>query len=480
MFGAPASMRVLLFNPPGPEGRGYIREGRCEQRLSSYMYRMLPVSLPSIAGLLRAEGHHVRILDAVTPRVSAASIPAEIRRFDPELIVIAVSTPTFESDVEVIEKLSRDTKAHLTAIGVHVTATAEETLKRSRLGSVVRGEPEWTVADLAAKLAQGESLSGVAGISYREGDRAVHNKDRGFEGDIDALPPPARDLLNEEDYFLPIMNRPYTLVVPSRGCPHHCTYCTAPMYYGARLRQRTPSKVVDEIEAIARRGVVNDFVMWSDTFTLDKRFVLEMCRELSRRSLGVRWMCNSRVDSIDAEMAAAMRSAGCTGISFGVESGVQAILDNVRKGTTVEQGREAVKTVKEAGIQTLAHFILGLPGETEGTIRETIAYAKDVDPDWAQFYCATPLPGTKFMEQARREGMLKPGLRYQDLEFNVPRVSTPALSEAALQRARTRAYLEFYGRPHVVRRIVKQVKPDQILKLFSQALTFARSWVLDA
>jgi anaerobic magnesium-protoporphyrin IX monomethyl ester cyclase len=474
-------MRALIFNPPGPEGRGYIREGRCEQRLSSYMYRMLPVSLPSIAGLLRAEGHQVRILDAVSPRVTPGSVPAEIRKFDPELVVVAVSTPTYESDVGVIRELDGITGAHLTAIGVHVTATAAETLEDSALDSVVRGEPEWTIADLAGRLARGESLASVRGLSFRGANGAiVHNEDRGFDGDLDELPPPARDLVHEEDYFLPILNRPYTLVVPSRGCPHHCTYCTAPMYYGKRLRQRTPSRVVDEIEEIARRGVVNDFVMWSDTFTLDKRFVLELCGELRRRNLGIRWMSNSRVDSIDEEIAMAMKEAGCTGISFGMESGVQEILDNVRKGTTLEQGRRAVRTVKNAGIQTLGHFMLGLPGETRETIRQTIDYAKEVDPDWAQFYCATPLPGTKFMEHARAHGHLPMAARWERYEFNAPIVSTPSLSAEQLQRARVRAYLEFYGRPRVAKRVLSRVEPTQLGKLASQAVTFAKSWVLSA
>jgi radical SAM superfamily enzyme YgiQ (UPF0313 family) len=473
-------MRVLLFNPPGPEGRGYIREGRCEQRLSSFMYRMLPVSLPSIAGLLRAEGHQVRILDAVGPRVSPATLPSEVRRFEPGLVVVAVSTPTYESDLAIIGRLARWTSAHVTAIGVHVTAAGAEALRDSALHSVVRGEPEWTVADLAAALAEGRDLASVAGISFKRGAAIVDNPDRGFDGDLDALPPPARDLLNEEDYYLPIINRPYTLVVPSRGCPHHCTYCTAPLYYGKRLRQRTPARVVDEIEAIARRGVVNDFVMWSDTFTLDREFVLALCAELQGRRLGIRWMCNSRVDSIDEEMAAAMKRAGCTGVAFGVESGVQEILDTVRKGATVEQGRRAVEMAKRAGIQTLAHFILGLPGETPDTIRRTIDYAKDIDPDWAQFYCATPLPGTRLMEEARAGGHLPAAAKWQQFEFNQPIVSTPTLSAAELRRARIRAYVEFYVRPRVVRRVLAQVKREHFGTLAVQAARFAHSWVLDA
>jgi anaerobic magnesium-protoporphyrin IX monomethyl ester cyclase len=474
-------MRILLFNLPGPGGEGYIREGRCEQRLSSFMYRMLPVSLPSTAGLLRAEGHQVRILDASTQRVAPHEITHEVRRFDPALVVMTLSTPTYESDVAIIKDLTGWTRAYLAAIGVHVTANPAETLADSRLHAVVRGEPEWTVADLAAALASGRDLATVHGLSFRRADgEVVHNADRGFEGDLDELPPPARDLVREEDYFLPIVNRPYTLVVPSRGCPHHCTYCTAPSYYGKRLRQRTPARVVDEIEEIARRGVVKDFTMWSDTFTLDRKFVMDMCRELQARRLDIRWMCNSRVDSIDAEMAAAMQASGCVGISFGIESGVQQILDNVRKGTTVEQGRIAVRTVKTAGMQTLGHFILGLPGETPETIRQTIDYAKEVDPDWAQFYCATPFPGTAFMAEAKKAGHLSETAPWRAYEFNTPIISTPTLSAAELKRARMRAYLEFYARPRIVKRVIGQVRPEHLFGLFGQAYAFARGWVFNA
>ncbi|APR79820.1 Radical SAM domain protein [Minicystis rosea] len=473
-------MRVLIYNPPGPEGRGYIREGRCEQRLSSYAYRMLPVSLPSIAGLLRAEGHQVRILDAVGPRVTVASLPREVRKFDPELVVVAVSTPTYPSDVRAVAELATWTKAHLTAIGVHVTATPEETLRGSRLHSVVRGEPEWTVADLVARLSDGGDLSSIPGLTFRNGDAIVHNADRAFEPDLDALPPPARDLLPEEDYFLPIFNRPYTLVVPTRGCPHHCTYCTAPLYYGKKLRRRTPEKVVDEIESILRRGTVRDIVMWSDTFTLDRAFVVDVCREIVRRKLDFNWMSNSRVDSIDADLAAIMRDAGCNGIAFGIESGVQEILDRVRKGTTVEQGRVAIANVKAAGISTLGHFILGLPGETPETIRRTIDYAKEIDPDWAQFYAATPLPGTTFREQAVKSGSLPIATSWDRHELNTPIISTPELSADELQRWRKRAYLEFYLRPRVARRVARRVEPRHIWTLARQAGTFVRSWVLDA
>src|SRR5258705_448377 len=196
-------MRVLLLNPPGPAGRPFVREGRCEQRLSSYAYRMLPISLPSTAGAVRAKGHDVSIVDAC-------------------------------------------------------------------------GE----------------------------------------------LPPPARDLLPEEDYFLPMLNQPYTLVVPTRGCPHKCTYCTAPSYYGKKLRRRDPRLVVDEMESIVRRGIVKDITMWSDTFTLDRRYVLDFCDELRARELDVRWMCNSRADVLDPGLARERAPAASRGCAFGPEAGL--------------------------------------------------------------------------------------------------------------------------------------------------------------
>jgi len=189
-------------------------------------------------------------------------------------------------------------------------------------------------------------------------------------------------------------------------------------------------------------------------------------------------MCNSRADCLDPELARAMAAAGCVGISFGLESGVQEILDRAKKGTTIEQGREAVRAAKDAGISTLGHFILGLPGETRETIDRTIAYAIDVDPDWAQFYCATPLPGTALREEAEREGVLLEG-GWSSLEFQRPSMVTDALSPQELERARRRAYLAFYARPRVARRVLGRLRLRDLGKIGPQAASFVSSWVLD-
>lgn len=470
-------MRVVLVNPPGPSGRGYIREGRCEQRLSSFAYRMMPISLASTAALLRSHGHSPSILDAAATGMSVDDLCGRVREVAPGLVVFAVATPTLEEDLRVVGLVAAGTNSHRTAIGLHVSALPGETLRGSVLDSVVRGEPEWTVTELADVLAIGGDLARVAGLSYRRGGGAVHNVDRPPGRDLDELPFAARELLDERRYVLPLPDRPYALVVPSRGCPHRCTFCGAFLYYGRRLRLREPGRVVDEVQEILDRGLVRDIVMWSDTFTLDRRFVLEICDEIRRRGLRLRWMCNSRVDTFDEELAGRMRRAGCDGVSFGIESGDQGMLDRMQKGTTVDQARRAVAAARLAGIPVLAHFLLGMPGETLETIRRTVAHACELDPDYAQFYCATPQPGTPLWEEAIRMGYLKPG-SWSRLELHRAALSTEQLAAADLERARRRAYRVFYLRLPVIRRLAGRIPLSEFPRTILHGAAFVREWVL--
>ena len=469
---------MVLVNPPGPAGRGYIREGRCEQRLSSFAYRMMPISLASAAALVRAHGHDVRIVDAVVESLDAERLCRRLRGLDPGLVVFAVSTPTYDSDRRVVELVAAATTAHRTAIGLHVTARAADSLRESRLDSVVRGEPERTVAELADALAANADLATVAGLSFRRGTAIVHNADRPWVDDLDALPVPARELLPERRYTLPLPNRPYAMVIASRGCFHHCAFCAAHLYYGRRLRLRQPARLVDEIEEILGRGMIRDVVLWSDCFTLDRSFVLDLCQEIQQRRLPLRWMCNSRVDTFDEELAWPMRRSGCVGISFGIESGDQGMLDRMGKGTTVEQAHRAVRAARQAGMAVLTQFVLGFPGETPETIRRTVDHACELDADYCQFYCATPLPGTVLWHESIRRGYLST-LDWSRFEPNRAVLSTDTLGAAELERARRRAYLQFYLRPAALRRLASRVDHRTFAATAVQALAFAREWIFD-
>lgn len=471
------TLRVMILNPPAFQGRRFVREGRCEQRLSSFQYVMLPISLPSIAAVLRQDGHEVSIVDATAQGLDLDEVKERIAGFDPALIIFNFSTVTFEGDKEIVEEIRKLTAVHLTAIGVHVTSLPEYTLEQTKLDSVVRGEPEAICLDLVKALRDGASLGGVKGLSYRNNGQVANNPPALFIEDLDSLPFPARDLLDNRLYTMPISNRPYTLMITSRGCPHRCIFCTARQYYGQRLRLRSAKNIGDELEEIQKLGI-DDVTMWSDTFTINRQFVVDVCQEILRRDLQINWMANSRVDTVDEELLKLMKQSGCTVMSYGVESGVQQILDNVKKGTRLHQVEDAFDWTRRAGIETIAHVIFGLPGETRETIEQTISFVRRFKPDYAQFYCAIPFPGTEFYEQAQKEGWLITD-DWSKFEINQAILESPLLSVEELKKARERAFRSFYFRPnYVVRRTLSVKSPAEFASLCRQGFVFLKDWVV--
>lgn len=476
-------MKTLIVNPPTCTGMKYIREGRCEQRLNSFQYVMVPISLPMIAGALEAKGHEVKILDCIAEDVDVEGLLKAVQDFDPPFILFNMSTATSTSDLEVIDRVRKASSAHFTVIGNHATSLPEEVLTSSSLDSVIRREPELTAQDLVDALATGRDLLKVQGISFKRPDGSIlHNEERPFNEDLDELPFAARHLLDNAKYTLPVINEPYTLIITSRGCPYSCIYCTAYQYYGKKLRLRSAVNVVDEMQECLEKHAIRNFTMWSDTFNQNRKFVMEVCEEIRRRGLEkrIRWMANSRVDHVDREVLAAMKASGCIGVSYGVESGVEEILKNMKKGATAEQARIAVRLTKEAGIEVLTHIILGLPGETEGTIEETIRYVKELDPDYAQFYCAIPFPKTELEDMGKANGWITTE-DYAKYELNQPILNLPTLSVEQLQAARTRAYREFYLRPrYILKRLAKIRSFGDLVTNYRQARDFIQSWISDS
>lgn len=474
-------MRIAIVNPPPAEEDGikFIREGRCEQRLSSFQYVMVPISLPSIAALLLAKRYEVKIWDCMAENISPKKVTKDLVRYAPELVIFNISTATFNNDIEFIAALKKSLSCHFTAIGAHASATPKETLKASQLDSVIRREPELTSLALAEAIKTKKTLAGVLGISYREGRKIINNPDRPFCQDLDSLPFPARGLLKNQKYTLPVVNQPYTLLVPSRGCPHSCVFCTASLYYGKKVRFRSVKSVMDELKEIVGRDKIKFVTMWSDTFTIKKDFVVSLCQKIIESKLDFKWMCNSRVDTIDPEMLRWVNKAGCIGISYGVESGNQTILNNVKKNITLDQIKDAFRWTREAGMETLAHVIFGLPGETQATINETIDFVIKLEPDYAQFYCAIPFPGTEFYQQAQKQNWLTTN-DWSKFEINQAILDTPLLSVDQLKSARIKAYRKFYLRPaYIVQRFGKIRNLYDFALTLRQGLSFIEQWVLN-
>jgi len=456
-------MKVLLINPPAFEGVAYVREGRCMQRKGAWTTVWPPISLVSVAAVLRNDGHEVKLIDGIASDTSRSQLSQQIASFKPNAIIINTATPSIVGDLSIAKMAkSIDLKIFTAAFGMHVTALPAESLElQPELDACIRGEPEETARELIHSIAHKKDLSKVKGISFRA-KKVIHNEDRPFIENLDKLPWPARDLLDKTKYVLPFTGDIFTTVLVARGCPFNCTFCEANKYYGKKFRMRSVNNVVDELEHLTKEGITN-FLFWSDTFTANKKWGMAVCDEILKRGLKIKWVTNSRVDTIDEEFLRKMKQAGCWMLGFGVESGDQTILNNIRKGITLEKVRSAIGLTKKVGIQTTLHFILGLPGETKGTMEKTIRFAKELDPEFVQFYCAIPYPGTDFGKYAKEQGWVldAPWEKYEQLYSILDR---PGLSHEDIMKARSRAYREFFMRPSKVLQHIKDITSWNALK----------------
>ncbi len=454
-------MRVLLLNPPTVEGKGFIREGRCTQEGGVWTTLWPPISLATIGAVLERDGHRVEAKDAAATGYPRTRLLREIQGLPPDAVIWSTGTPSISDDLELANEIKQAAPRTATAVfGTHVTALDRQCLEETPgLDAIFRNEPEATAAEWLARLEKNESRESIAGLSFREGTDIRRNPDRPFLSDLDSLPDPAWHLFDLDVYRLPLRGDRFLMVTPHRGCPYPCSYCTAQTYYGAKLRRRSVEKVREEIERNLEVHGVKELFFWSDTFTLDKRYVMSLVEAIA--PLGVSWASNSRVDTIDEELARAMRRAGCWMISFGIESGDQALLDAAGKGATVAEAERAVAVVKAAGIKAAGHFVLGLPGETRESLEKTLALANRLPLDFEQFYCAVPFPGSRLYEEAREKGWLKENdfSRYRQDEALL---ELPGLSREEVMAYRQTAYRHFYTRPRVAASALALLSPRNL------------------
>jgi len=282
---------------------------------------------------------------------------------------------------------------------------------------------------------------------YRSGEEIVVNPPRPFIRDLNDLPMPLHTDLPLTKYLMPMIKGPFTFIVTSRGCPAGCTFCIKHVSYQYAVRTRSPEKIMEELWVLKKLGIHNVH-MYADLFTVNRDEVVELCRRMIDEQIHIRWTANSRVDFVDEEMLTLMGKAGCWFITWGIESGNEQILKHAHKGINLEKVERALRWSKKAGIKNWGYFIIGLPGETEQTIRDTIDFAKKLPLDIALFHIAAPHPGTPFFYEVVREGWFKPGTRWEEVDMNKETVlNYPGLSTQQLMYWQKRAFREWAFRP---------------------------------
>jgi len=440
---------------------------------------LLNPTLMSGEKVLRSERCQVKLLVGIWPPIALAYIAAVLRRESPDLVIVQSTTPTIYDDLEGAKRI-KDLlpEVEIVFFGVHATARPEDILNRD-VKFAIRGEPEFTSLELCRCINNGKNnFENIQGLSYFQNGQIYHNPDRPPIFDLDTLPFPARELLSNEKYLLPIAKEPFTLLKTSRGCPYRCIYCTSIPYYGPGWRVRSAENIVAEIKEVIRNFNISNFFFSSDTFNVRESHVVEICQEIKKENLKIKWMCNSRVDNFSYETAKAMKEAGCWLVAFGVESGSDLILKQAKKGTTVDQGRKAIEICKKVGIKSLCYFMSGLPGETQESIKKTLNFALKSEPDYVHFFAATPFPGTEFFKMAEENGWLTSydWRRYFHGMSDV--ISYPNLSAEEITEATKFAYRKFYFRPQ---RFIKELISIRTLGDFvGRAETFLnliRTWI---
>jgi anaerobic magnesium-protoporphyrin IX monomethyl ester cyclase len=414
----------------------------------------VPLGLAYIAAVLEREGYHVEIIDLNVQKVNDNDLQKKITKA--EIIGITGMITEYEAMLGLVDTVKK-ANAEATVIlgGPLATTLPHELLQSSQADFAVLGEGERTIVDLISAIRQGGNFGDIKGIAYRTDGQVTITEPVEPIVDPDTVPFPARHLLDMNRYLrnhfesFGIKIKGFgriksTNLLTSRGCPYNCTFCFKDMW-GHKWRGRSATNIINEMESLYEKYGINGFFFNDDTFVIDRKRVFEFCRRLGERELNVVWYCNGRVNLMTKELLEAMYSTGCRGIAYGIESGNQHMLDSMKKNETLAQVREVVKWTKEAGIHTTGYFMFGMLGETRATIRETIAFARELELDFHSFSLTTPIPGTELYDAAISAGLItrdKTILREWSLHANAN--LTQDCSDSDLAAFANDAFKEFY------------------------------------
>jgi len=410
------------------------------------------ISLASLAGALLKAGQDVKILDLNASEKPRDDFYSTINDFKPDFVGISFTSALSKMAGELAKKV-KEINSGIMVIGggVHPTTLPEETLRDYDFDVLCVGEGEETIVEIVG----GKGLKDILGIAYKEDGKIILNPRRPLIANLDDLPMPAWHLYDLSKYHTPRLSsrkNPVGAMETSRGCPFGCCFCNKTVF-AKFFRAKSPQRVVDEMEHILKIGF-KEIHIWEDGFSTDLERAKEICRLIIGRGLKFPWNVYNgmRVDRLDEELLVLMKQAGCYQVSIGIESGNPQVLAGLGKNITMDQVRRAAKMVKQSGMECLGFFLLGLPGDTEETMLETINFAKELDLDLAKVGILMPLPGTPIFEEWDKLGLIKSRdwSRYIFHDSQSFVYEHPNLSYKTIRRYYDRFYRELYLTPHFI------------------------------
>ena len=408
-------MKVFLLNPPYKTELGKFSRASRSPAITKSGTIYNPLWLAYACAYLEKNNIEAKLYDSCAEQTNIEETLKIIKNYNPQLIVLDTSTPSIKGDVhcaEEIKKMMPD--VHICLVGTHPSVLPEEVLNMSNaIDSIARHEYDATVVDLAIAISENRDLSMVDGISYKKESYILHNPDRAYIENLDNIPFVSKIYKKHLDinkYFFSAATLPMIMIMTGRGCPSRCFFCVYPQtFHGHKYRLRSAENVVAEFEWIVKNmPEVKSIGIEDDTFTANPERAKEICRMLIKKGLHkkVKWWANTRVHT-DLELMKLMKKAGCRLIIPGFESGSQEILNNIKKGTKIEQAIEYMKNAKKAKLLVHGCFMVGNKGETKETMQKTLDFAIKLNPDSAQFFPLIPYPGTQAFDWAKKNNYIK-------------------------------------------------------------------------
>jgi len=452
-------MKILFINPPFSQYDGVTGHGG----------KTAPLNLGYLASYIREQKPKIKvsILDCEALNLSYEQIRKFLIKFEPDIVALTVPTPAHEHALlvaKIVKSLNK--KIIIVVGGPQPTALPKTILKEKNIDFAVIGEGEITFLKLVNNLEKNiKKFYQIKGLAFKQKRKIIVNPRRKLIKNLNIIPFPAKDILPLNAYYLPptkrITSGASTNIVTSRGCPFNCTFCMAKTIWKRTVRFRSIENVVDEIEECVKKYNHQDFTFHDEFFTLNRNRVIEFCHELKRRNLNIKWFCQARCGTVDIELLKIMKSSGCEKIGFGFESGDERILKLMEKDNDLTKARKSVKLCKKAGIKVVGAFILGYPGETKKTIKKTINFAKELDPNTAAFFIAAPYPGTELFKLALKKGYLKQPINWKSfaiLTDNLLPMTIPGITKKELLKLKRYAYRSFYLRPKYILRKLSEIR----------------------
>ena len=435
-------MQVTLVNPPYPPG-------------AHQHPPFMPLGLGYLAAVLEKKGYDVNVIDCQAQHLTLSDVEKELGKRKPDIVGLTSTTLTYKSALNII-KVAKDVLPNCLTIigGSHATFWDEEALNEcQQLDIIVRGEGETTLLEIVKKVENGKSFHDVVGTTCRKGDDVIKNPDRPHIEDLESLPYPAFHLWPIEHFkkygkiIFPVMT--------SRGCTFWCDFCSAVRMFGRKYRMRSPQKVVDELEFLYKKYGEDQYTFYDDAFTVDQSRTEEICNEILKRGLKIKWDCETRVDMVTKDLLQKMKDSGCIAVWFGVEAGSEQVIKAMGKGISLIQTFNAFKWANEVGLMTVASIILGFPGETRETAMESINLLKRIKSDEIGVYIATPYPGTPMYDYVKKMGWIKI-TDFNKYDTATPIFETPTMSMNELRELHDMAHRKFYLRPtYIIRAFSK-------------------------